>query len=115
MTTTTTTIQRPGVPPAAGRAAERQRWRRTARWRARVADLATRDADRAVREVAGCWVRDGHGPTWSELGRALGWPAGMVDAAVRALVAGGRLEAGTQARSLNVAGQLAAPPPEREP
>lgn len=71
---------------------------------ARLAATAQANAGRAVRLVAERWALQGSGPTWHELGRAMGWSPGDVAAVIRALVADGHLEAGIQPRSLRPPG-----------
>jgi hypothetical protein len=76
--------------------------RRGRRHRARAA--VDRDAERAKAYVAGVWECTGAGPTWTELGDALGWAPALRERIIRTLAREGVLPYSPEPRSLAVAG-----------
>ncbi|MFJ9314216.1 hypothetical protein ACIRN4_08510 [Pimelobacter simplex] len=82
-------------------------WREQQRARAEAAATAAtaveRDAARAAAYVAGVWERTGAGPTWTELGDALGWPPALRERIIRTLAREGVLTYSAEPRSLAVA------------
>lgn len=82
---------------------ERRR-RRVAAARARRDRIAARvdqDGPRAAATVAGWWREHGHGPTWRELARTMGWSNRQdMEQAIRGLAAAGWLAPGRAPRSL---------------
>ena len=65
---------------------------------------ADRDAERAKAYVADVWERTGSGPTWTELGDALGWAPALRERINRTLAREGVLSYRPEPRSLAVAG-----------
>lgn len=49
------------------------------------------------------WERTGAGPTWTEVGDALGWPPALQERIIQTLARGGVLTYSTEPRSLAVA------------
>jgi hypothetical protein len=68
--------------------------------------LPPSDAAQAATLVADRWQAHGHGPTWHELGRAMGWPYEAVAATICALATAGWLVVGTEPRSLQPGPQM---------
>ena len=68
--------------------------------------LQSSDGPRAATLVAGHWQAHGRGPTWRELGRAIGWPQREVALTVRALAKAGWLTVGDEPRSLRPGPQV---------
>lgn len=100
------TAQSPGwSAPAldAFEAAWREQQQARAEAAATAATAVQRDADRATAYVAGVWERTGTGPTWTELGEALGWPPALRERIIRTLAREGVLTYSTEPRSLAVA------------
>ena len=83
-------------------------WREQQQARAEAAATARaavdRDAERAKAYVAGVWERTGAGPTWTELGDALGWAPALRERIIRTLAREGVLSYSPEPRSLAVAG-----------
>jgi hypothetical protein len=82
-------------------------WREQQQARAQAATIArdavSRDAQRAREYVAGVWDRTGAGPTWAELGDAMGWPPALRERIIRSLTREGALSYSLEPRSLAVA------------
>ncbi|QSR24110.1 hypothetical protein CFH99_00530 [Nocardioides aromaticivorans] len=82
-------------------------WREQQQARAEAAmiarDAVCRDAQRAREYVAGVWERTGAGPTWAELGDAMGWPPALLERIIRSLTREGALSYSPEPRSLTVA------------
>jgi len=78
--------QVPTRPAVAGRLRD---WERRDARRARLRAVAQRDGETAARWVATYRAEHGHGPTWAELGRAMGWPASRRGDLIRLVAAGG--------------------------
>ncbi len=106
-------LLRRGIPPTpaavAGELANLERRRQAeADSEARVRAIVAADGPRAAALVAEVWQATGAGPTWGELGRALGWRFKGAehrrnrdrDRAVRGLAAAGWLIVGDAPRSL---------------
>jgi hypothetical protein len=83
-----------------------QRKAATAAREQRRKQLLSSDGPRAATLVNEHWQAHGHGPTWRELGRAMGWPSGEVALTVRALAKAGWLTVGSEARSLRPGPQV---------
>jgi hypothetical protein len=66
-------------------------------------DTVLRDAERAAAYVAGVWARTGAGPTWTELGDALGWSPALRARIIRMLAREGVLSYSAEPRSLAAA------------
>lgn len=83
-------------------------WREQQQARAEAAATARtavdRDAERAKTYVAGVWERTGAGPTWTELGDALGWTPALRERIIRTLAREGVLSYSPEPRALAVAG-----------
>jgi hypothetical protein len=82
-------------------------WREQQQARAEAAatarDAVSRDAQQAKEYVVGVWERTGSGPTWAELGDAMGWPPALRERIIRSLTRGGVLSYSSEPRSLTVA------------
>ena len=88
--------------PAAvlARLAQRDQRERAMGARAQAIAQRLRDGPAAAALVATQWQAHGHGLTWHELGRQLGWPYRQVGPTVRALAGAGWLTPGSAPRSL---------------
>lgn len=103
------------APTPSAVAARLRDWEARDARRARLRAIAGRDGPGAARWVAAYRAEHGCGPTWGELGRAMGWPAGRTSELVRIAATGGdgwlHFSEGVE-RSLDVgplAGREAAP------
>lgn len=78
--------QVPTAPAVAGRLRD---WEGRDARRHRLRQLASRDGQPAARWVAAYRAEHGRGPTWGELGKAMGWPYALRGDLVRIIAAGG--------------------------
>jgi hypothetical protein len=93
--------QTPTAQAVAKRLAEAQAQQERAEERRQAAEqLARRDGPRAAQYAAGVIQSTGTGPTWRELGQAMGWPEWSWPAVIGRLERAGYLATGSEPRSL---------------